>query len=141
MVAATGIRTLVKVNFNNKNVLIVALSVGIALLPTVTPTIYDRFPTWFTLIFDSGISAGAITAILLNLLLNIRSDARRAAANPPIGAYDAVRGPSAAALVHPEAEGTGLIPTRVLSDELAAEQGGDGMPVDASAISSTTSNP
>jgi NCS2 family nucleobase:cation symporter-2 len=51
-----------------------------------------------------------------------------------MGAFDAVRGPAAAALVHPEAEGTGLIPTRVLSDELAAEQGGDGMPVDASSI-------
>ncbi len=45
-----------------------------------------------------------------------------------------MRGPAAAALVHPQAEGTGLIPTQVLSDELAAEQGGDGMPVDASSI-------
>ena len=70
MVAASGIRTLTKVKFNNKNVLIVAISVGVALLPTVAPTIYDQFPQWFTLIFDSGISAGAITAILLNLLLN-----------------------------------------------------------------------
>ncbi len=45
-----------------------------------------------------------------------------------------MRGPAAAALVHPEAEGTGLIPTQVLSDELAAEQIGDGMPVDVSRI-------
>ena len=33
-----------------------------------------------------------------------------------------------------EAEGTGLTPTQILSDELAAEQGGDGMPVDVSRI-------
>ncbi|WP_396667338.1 nucleobase:cation symporter-2 family protein [Microbacterium sp. R86528] len=117
MVAASGIRTLTKVKFNNKNVLIVAISVGVALLPTVTPTIYDQFPEWFTLIFDSGISAGAITAILLNLLLN--SEEMRAAkmSDPSMGSYDAVRGPAAAALVHPDARGTGLIPTQLLEDK------------------------
>src|SRR3712207_8697415 len=30
------------------------------------------FPSWFEVIFDSGISAAAITAILLNLLFNVR---------------------------------------------------------------------
>ncbi|TGO05554.1 nucleobase:cation symporter-2 family protein [Serinibacter arcticus] len=69
MVAASGIRTLGKVAFTNRTILVVAISIGVALLPTVSPTIYDQFPTWFTLIFDSGISAGAITAILLNILL------------------------------------------------------------------------
>lgn len=116
MVAASGIRTLSKVRFNNKNVLIVALSVGVALLPTVSPTIYDRFPTWFQLIFDSGISAGAIVAILLNVLFNSADVRARAGADPALGAHDAVRGPAAAALVHPEAEGTGLIPTTALDD-------------------------
>lgn len=116
MVAASGIRTLAKVHFNNKNVLIVAISVGVALLPTVTPDIYEQFPTWFQLIFDSGISAGAIVAILLNLLLNSRDMRQKEAALPDahISAHDAVRGPAAAALVHPEAEGTGLIPTQIL---------------------------
>jgi len=121
MVAASGIRTLTKVKFNNKNVLVVALSVGIALLPTVTPTIYDEFPDWFQLIFDSGISAGAIVAILLNLVLN--SDEVRAtqANEPALGAYDAVRGPAAAALTHPDAQGTGLIPTHVLEEDAAGK--------------------
>lgn len=116
MVAASGIRTLTKVNFNNKNVLIVAISVGIALLPTVTPNIYHQFPEWFQLIFDSGISAGAICAILLNLLLN-SEEMRAARANDRrIAAYDAVRGPAAAALVHPQAEGTGIIYTPLLDE-------------------------
>ncbi|NNH03541.1 purine permease [Microbacterium ulmi] len=117
MVAASGIRTLAKVRFNNKNVLIVALSVGVALLPTVTPTIYDEFPSWFQLIFDSGISAGAIVAILLNLLLNTSELRAEHADDPRIGAFDGVRGPAAAALVHPEAEGTGLIDTVVLDED------------------------
>ncbi len=132
MVAASGIRTLSKVRFNNKNVLIVAVAVGVALLPTVTPTIYAEFPDWFTLIFNSGISAGAIVAILLNLLLNSDQMRRDHAGDPLIGASDAVRGPAAAALVHPDAEGTGLIPTQVLGDELASEEVGDGVPVDVS---------
>lgn len=128
MVAASGIRTLTKVKFNNKNVLIVALSVGIALLPTVSPTIYDQFPDWFQLIFDSGISAGAIVAILLNLLLNSREVRESEAAQPAIGAYDAVRGPAASALVHPEAEGTGLIATVALDAEPASSPATDPTP-------------
>jgi len=70
MVAASGVRSLTKVTFTSKNILVVAVSLGVAMLPTVRPEIYAEFPTWFQLIFDSGISAGAISAILLNLLLN-----------------------------------------------------------------------
>ncbi|MGB4778348.1 nucleobase:cation symporter-2 family protein [Microbacterium sp.] len=117
MVAASGIRTLTKVKFNNKNILVVAISVGIALLPTVAPTIYHHFPTWFTLIFESGISAGAIAAILLNLLLNSDQMRTEAADEPALSAHDAVRGPAAAALVHPDAEGTGLIHTVITGSE------------------------
>ncbi|WP_431803520.1 nucleobase:cation symporter-2 family protein [Microbacterium sp. bgisy203] len=117
MVAASGIRTLSKVKFNNKNVLIVAISIGVALLPTVTPDIYGRFPEWFQLIFDSGISAGAIVAILLNLLLNGKDIQAAEALEPKMSAHDAVRGPAAAALVHPDAQGTGLIPTAVLDTD------------------------
>ncbi len=116
MVAASGIRTLTKVRFNNKNILVVAIAVGVALLPTVSPTIYHQFPEWFTLIFDSGISAGAITAILLNLLLNSEEMRASAEKEPALSAHDAVRGPAAAALIHPEAEGTGLIKVTITDD-------------------------
>jgi xanthine/uracil permease len=34
------------------------------------PHIYAEFPSWFQTIFESGISACAITAVLLNLLFN-----------------------------------------------------------------------
>ncbi|WP_082406430.1 nucleobase:cation symporter-2 family protein [Microbacterium sp. No. 7] len=128
MVAASGIRTLTKVKFNNKNILVVAISVGIALLPTVAPTIYHNFPTWFTLIFESGISAGAIAAILLNLLLNSEQLRKQAADDPDISAHDAVRGPAAAALIHPEAEGTGLIPTQPLNPPPGEKHADDGPP-------------
>ena len=96
MVAASGIRTLSKVKFNNTNILVVAVSVGIGLLPTVSGTIFDEFPTWFQIIFHSGISAGAITAILLNLLLNSRAvQAQADAEDDGHAAHDAVRSAAA----------------------------------------------
>jgi uric acid transporter len=89
MVAASGVRTLTKVKFNNTNILVVAISVGVAMLTeaklyytnrelgdapvNVSLDLYHQFPDWFQTIFHSGISAGALTAILLNLLLNTRS--------------------------------------------------------------------
>jgi xanthine/uracil permease len=104
MVAASGIRTLSKVKFNNTNILVVAISLGVALLPTVSPEIYAQFPTWFTIIFDSGISAGAVVAILLNLLLNSEKvQARFAGSDTDVSGHDAVRGPAAPAGV-PESE-------------------------------------
>jgi len=70
-VAASGIRTLSRVSFTgNANLLIVAVAVGVALAPVARPDIYARFPDWFQTIMNSGISAGAIAAIALNLLFN-----------------------------------------------------------------------
>lgn len=70
-VAASGIRTLAKVDYRgNMNLIIVASSLGIAMLPIAAPTIYDQMPSWFITIFHSGISSAAVAAILLNLLFN-----------------------------------------------------------------------
>lgn len=105
MVAASGIRTLAQVKFNNKNVLIVAISVGVALLPAMEPNIYARLPQWFGLIFNSGISAGAIVAILLNLLLNSDSLRESHEDDSELPAYDAVRGPAPEAVVSSDNSG------------------------------------
>jgi len=70
-VAASGIRTLSKVNYkNNVNLIIVAASLGFGMIPIAAPTFYHQFPNWFETIFHSGISSAAIMAILLNLLFN-----------------------------------------------------------------------
>jgi len=47
------------------------------IIPIAVPTFYKAFPDWFQTIFDSGISAAAVTAVLLNILFNIvgRKDA------------------------------------------------------------------
>ncbi|MET4096184.1 nucleobase:cation symporter-2 family protein [Arthrobacter sp. UYCu712] len=70
-VAASGIRTLSKVEYkNNMNLIIVAASIGFGMIPIAAPAFYDQFPSWFGTIFHSGISSAAIMAILLNLLFN-----------------------------------------------------------------------
>jgi uric acid transporter len=70
-VAASGIRALSRVDYEgNANLVIVALALGMGVLPIAVPTFYEEFPTWFGTIFESGICAAAVTAVLLNLLFN-----------------------------------------------------------------------
>ncbi|BCW07936.1 nucleobase:cation symporter-2 family protein [Arthrobacter sp. NtRootA1] len=70
-VAASGIRTLAKVEYkNNMNLIIVAASIGFGMIPIAAPKFYDQFPSWFSTIFHSGISSAAVMAILLNVLFN-----------------------------------------------------------------------
>jgi len=70
-VAASGIRTLSKVDYgNNMNLIIVATSIGFGMIPIASPGFYEHFPTWFATIFHSGISSSAVMAITLNLLFN-----------------------------------------------------------------------
>ncbi|MGW1724341.1 nucleobase:cation symporter-2 family protein [Streptomyces sp. NPDC002306] len=70
-VAASGLRTLTQVDFeDNHNLTVVAVSVAVGLLPVGVPTVYEKFPAWFQTVMNSGISAGCLTAIALNLLFN-----------------------------------------------------------------------
>ncbi|HTI22231.1 MAG TPA: solute carrier family 23 protein, partial [Kutzneria sp.] len=70
-VAAGGVRMLRQVDFDgNANLMIVAVALGIGLVPVAAPTVYAQFPGWFQTIMNSGISAGSIAAVLLNLLFN-----------------------------------------------------------------------
>ena len=72
MVISGGIKTLKSVEFDgNKNSLIVAVSIGLSMIPTVVPTFYQNFPEWVNTLFHSGITTGSLCAILLNLLFNI----------------------------------------------------------------------
>ncbi|WP_084386401.1 nucleobase:cation symporter-2 family protein [Castellaniella caeni] len=70
-VAASGIRTLARVDYeHNANLVIVATGLGAGLIPIVAPRFYDAFPAWFSTIFQSGISSSAVVAIVLNLMFN-----------------------------------------------------------------------
>jgi uric acid transporter len=70
-VAVVGIQTLGRVDFNDhRNVVIVASSLALALLVTVKPDLHTVIPggRWTEMIFNSGITLGSITAIVLNLV-------------------------------------------------------------------------
>ncbi len=68
-VAAAGIQTLSRVKLNNRNLLIIATSIGLGLGVTFRPEFIAKLPEGLKMIFSSGISTGTIVALLLNILL------------------------------------------------------------------------
>ncbi len=71
MVVAAGIKMLSKVEFNSENLLIIACSVGMGLGVTVVPDIFAHVPEALKVLTGSGIVAGSITAIVLNIVFNV----------------------------------------------------------------------
>lgn len=72
MVCAYGIKMLGQVDFNQQgNLLVVACSVGLGLGVTVVPDIFKEMPETIRILTESGIVAGSVTAIVLNILFNL----------------------------------------------------------------------
>lgn len=70
-VAASGIRTLAKIDYNDqKNLIIVATSIAAGMIPIIDGSFYADFPKWVQTLFHSGISSTCLMAILLNLIFN-----------------------------------------------------------------------
>ncbi len=68
-VAVVGIQTLSKVDMrDNRNAVIVSTSIGLAMLVTLKPDLASLMPSWLHIIFGSGVTIGALTAFILNLL-------------------------------------------------------------------------
>ncbi|MCF8157597.1 MAG: purine permease [Rhodoferax sp.] len=72
MVAATGIRILAGVDFkgNRFNALIVAISLGIGMVPLIAPNFKQWMPHGIHPLIESGILLASITAVLMNLFFN-----------------------------------------------------------------------
>ncbi|ACD53281.1 purine permease [Clostridium botulinum] len=68
-VAASGIKTLSRVKLNNRNLLIIATSIGLGVGITFRPDFISQLPEGLKMIFSSGISTGTIVALVLNLIL------------------------------------------------------------------------
>lgn len=70
-VASSGISMLKDVDLNKSNgKLLVAISIGMAILPSVYPQFYSEFPELIQNIFGSGIVGGSLSAIVLNIIFN-----------------------------------------------------------------------
>jgi xanthine/uracil permease len=70
-VAASGVRTLSQVSFDdNLNLLVVATALGAGMVPVAAPEFWAAFPQSLRVVLGSGISAAALTAVVLNLVFN-----------------------------------------------------------------------
>jgi uric acid transporter len=72
MVAATGIRILGGVDFKNNryNALIVAISIGIGMVPLIAPNFKQWMPHDLHPLIESGILLASLSSVLLNLFFN-----------------------------------------------------------------------
>ncbi|WP_051967529.1 nucleobase:cation symporter-2 family protein [Kitasatospora mediocidica] len=70
-VAVAGIRTLGKADLSaGSNAVIVAVSLAFGIFPIAYPDFYNALPQQLATILSSGISAGCLLAVTLNLLFN-----------------------------------------------------------------------
>ena len=72
MVATTGIRILGNVDFKNNraNAIVVAVSIGIGMIPLIAPNFKQWMPHGLHPLIESGILLASITAVALNLFFN-----------------------------------------------------------------------
>ncbi|MEZ8105192.1 uracil-xanthine permease family protein [Vibrio cortegadensis] len=68
-IAAAGVRIISRVDLDRRAILIMALSFSMGLGIAQKPEILQFMPEFIKNIFSSGVAAGGVTAILLNLLL------------------------------------------------------------------------
>jgi uric acid transporter len=82
MVAATGARILTAVDFktNQRNLFVVAISVGFGMIPLVSPNFFKNLPHNLHPLLESGILLCALVAVILNAFFNGVSSAETAKA-------------------------------------------------------------
>ncbi len=68
-VAAAGVRILAQSTLDRRNMLIIAASFGVGLGIAAQPTLLHLMPKLVQNLFDSAITSGGLTAIVLNLVL------------------------------------------------------------------------
>ncbi|MGA6099091.1 uracil-xanthine permease family protein [Stutzerimonas marianensis] len=68
-VAAAGIRILAQIELDRRSMLIIAASLGVGLGIAAQPELLHQMPTLVRNLFESAITCGGLTAILLDLLL------------------------------------------------------------------------
>ncbi|MEV7391973.1 solute carrier family 23 protein [Streptomyces sp. NPDC091215] len=107
-VTSVGINTLRKVEFEGtSNLLTVAVSIGVGMLPVVAPSFYHAFPTWVQIIGGSAITSATLAAFLLNLLFNHTPGGKKAEPEPVPGSAETVV-PDAAPATWARRRGSGL---------------------------------
>jgi xanthine permease len=88
MVAATGARILTGVDFktNNRNLFVVAISVGFGMIPLVSPNFFKALPHGLHPLLESGILLAALVSVMLNAFFNGIGSSEAARAEAAAGA-------------------------------------------------------
>lgn len=74
-IIASGVNILKDTNMSdNRNKIVVGVAVGMAMLPAFFPNFYANFPQLVQDIFGNGILAGNLTAVILNLVFNFKTN-------------------------------------------------------------------
>ena len=71
-VAAAGIRIIASQTINRKATLVMAISFSLGLSVELVPEILSQLPSTVQSIFSSGITTGALAAIISNLVIRIK---------------------------------------------------------------------
>ncbi|WP_330666294.1 nucleobase:cation symporter-2 family protein [Romboutsia lituseburensis] len=69
VVSASGMKTLSRIKMNNRNILIIVVSIALGLGITTRPDLLNNLPQSLQMLFASGISTGTIAALILNICL------------------------------------------------------------------------
>jgi uracil-xanthine permease len=85
-VAATGIKSLSQADLSERpnNLLIIAVSIGIGMVPTAASGIFSAFPQFISPVLGSGITLTAVSAVLLNLFFNGLPTKRKLKSEPAL---------------------------------------------------------
>lgn len=67
-IAASGVRIVSREPLNRRAIMIIALSLAVGMGVSQQPLILQFAPDWLKTLFSSGIAAGGLTAIVLNLI-------------------------------------------------------------------------
>ena len=69
LVAAQGIKSLTSIHLGDRELLIISVAFAMGIGVTVNPGILANLPDWLQMMLSSGISAGTIAALILNIVM------------------------------------------------------------------------
>lgn len=69
LVAVSGLRLILRAGITHRDALLIALSLGVGLGAPSQPKLFAGLPAALRSLFESGIAAGGVTALLLNLVI------------------------------------------------------------------------
>src|SRR5262249_31751970 len=69
LVAVSGLRLILRAGITHRDALLIALSLGVGLGAPTQPRLFEVLPAAIRALFESGIAAGGVTALLLNLVM------------------------------------------------------------------------